>query len=226
MTDRADAIHQELEPVVQALGLTIYDVTVEGGPSTTLRVVLDREGGVDLDAIEQVTARSVRRARRAAIPSTAGTCSRSEPRARASAAHGRALRRRDRQDRHGQDPRRRRPRGAPPRRARRSPTPTGSPSASTAATPSSAFELETVEQARTVFEWGPAPKPGKGSRPGAPRRKRRPDERPSRSDHAAHTPRTARRSDELRHDGSALHDRAREGDLGRDHARGARERAW
>jgi ribosome maturation factor RimP len=30
--------------------------------------------------------------------------------------------------------------------------------------------LADVERARTVFEWGPAPKPGKGSRPGAAKR--------------------------------------------------------
>ena len=26
--------------------------------------------------------------------------------------------------------------------------------------------LDTIEQARTVFDWSPAPKPGKGSKPG------------------------------------------------------------
>lgn len=33
-----------------------------------------------------------------------------------------------------------------------------------------AIPFEAVERARTVFDWGPAPKPGKGSRPGAAKR--------------------------------------------------------
>lgn len=33
-----------------------------------------------------------------------------------------------------------------------------------------AVPFDQVERARTVFDWGPAPKPGKGSRPGAAKR--------------------------------------------------------
>ena len=32
------------------------------------------------------------------------------------------------------------------------------------------FDYHAIERARTVFEWGPAPKPGKGSKPGAARK--------------------------------------------------------
>ncbi len=32
------------------------------------------------------------------------------------------------------------------------------------------FDYHAIERARTVFEWGPAPKPGKGSKPGAVRK--------------------------------------------------------
>ena len=44
------------------------------------------------------------------------------------------------------------------------------------ATTRSASSSTTVEQARTVFEWGPAPKPGKGSRPGRAKKEAAPDE--------------------------------------------------
>jgi ribosome maturation factor RimP len=51
MTDVA-AIVAAVEPVVDALGLALYDVEVSGsGRSTVVRVLVDREGGVDLDTI-------------------------------------------------------------------------------------------------------------------------------------------------------------------------------
>ena len=167
MTDRADAIHQELEPVVEALGLSIYDVTVEGGPSTTLRVVVDREGGVDLGAIERVT-RAVSEALDASDPVHGRyvlevTSPGLERRLRTAAhfagaigmtitvktrdADGRAVRLRGELTESDDAGFTMRVDGAAE----------GDPQR---------VELETVEQARTVFEWGPAPKPGKGSRPG------------------------------------------------------------
>jgi ribosome maturation factor RimP len=51
MTDVA-AIVAAVEPVVDALGLALYDVEVSGsGRSRVVRVLVDREGGVDLDTI-------------------------------------------------------------------------------------------------------------------------------------------------------------------------------
>jgi ribosome maturation factor RimP len=51
MTDVA-AIVAAVEPVVDALGLSLYDVEVSGsGQSSVVRVLVDREGGVDLDTI-------------------------------------------------------------------------------------------------------------------------------------------------------------------------------
>ena len=45
-----------LEPVVRDLGLELYDVEIGGSNrSRTLRVLVDRDGGVDLDAITAVT---------------------------------------------------------------------------------------------------------------------------------------------------------------------------
>ena len=168
MTDRADAIHQELEPVVQALGLTIYDVTVEGGPSTTLRVVVDREGGVDLGAIEQVT-RALSDALDASDPlhgryvlevTSPGLERRLRTAEHFAGAIGMTITVKTRD--------------ADGRAVRLRGELTGSdPSGFTmqvdgadADAAGQRVELETVEQARTVFEWGPAPKPGKGSRPG------------------------------------------------------------
>ena len=55
MTDRVTAIRAELTPIVESLGLSVYDVTLTGGARQTLAVVVDRPGGVDLDAIETAT---------------------------------------------------------------------------------------------------------------------------------------------------------------------------
>ena len=51
-----DAIRDAVAPVIAGLGLELYDVELNGGGGTrTLRVTIDRPGGVDLDAITDVT---------------------------------------------------------------------------------------------------------------------------------------------------------------------------
>jgi len=51
-----DAIRDAVAPVIAGLGLELYDVELSGGGGTrTLRVTVDRPGGVDLDAITDVT---------------------------------------------------------------------------------------------------------------------------------------------------------------------------
>ena len=51
MTEVA-AITAAVEPVVAALGLELYDVEVAcSGRSTVVRVLVDREGGVDIDTV-------------------------------------------------------------------------------------------------------------------------------------------------------------------------------
>ena len=41
-----------VEPVVSALGLDLYDVEVTGtGRAVVVRVLVDREGGIDLDTV-------------------------------------------------------------------------------------------------------------------------------------------------------------------------------
>jgi ribosome maturation factor RimP len=49
-------VRDSLTPVVAGLGLALYDVELQGsGKARTLRVTVDKEGGVDLDAITAVT---------------------------------------------------------------------------------------------------------------------------------------------------------------------------
>jgi ribosome maturation factor RimP len=51
MTDVA-AIADAVEPVVTALGLSLYDVEVAGsGRAKVVRVLVDRSGGIDLDTV-------------------------------------------------------------------------------------------------------------------------------------------------------------------------------
>ena len=56
MAQQSERLAAVLEPVVRDLGLELYDVEVGGSNrSRTLRVLVDRDGGVDLDAITSVT---------------------------------------------------------------------------------------------------------------------------------------------------------------------------
>jgi ribosome maturation factor RimP len=50
------AVRRALAPVVAGLGLELYDIELQGaGAARTLRVTVDRPGGVDLDSIAEVT---------------------------------------------------------------------------------------------------------------------------------------------------------------------------
>ncbi len=52
----ATRIAEELRPVVEGLGLELYDVEVTGaGRALVLRVLVDREGGIDLDSVSAAT---------------------------------------------------------------------------------------------------------------------------------------------------------------------------
>src|SRR5690242_7233405 len=49
-------VRDSLSPVVAGLGLALYDVELHGtGKARTLRITVEKEGGVDLDAITEVT---------------------------------------------------------------------------------------------------------------------------------------------------------------------------
>ncbi len=50
MTDRSDALASAVEPVLAKLGLDLYDLEIAGrGPTQTLRVMIDRAGGGSAD---------------------------------------------------------------------------------------------------------------------------------------------------------------------------------
>ena len=56
MPERVESLAGAIEPVLSTLGLELFDVELTGGGSTrTLRVIVDRDGGVDLDAITAAT---------------------------------------------------------------------------------------------------------------------------------------------------------------------------
>ena len=55
MADR-EAIAAEIGPVIASLDLELYDVEITGsGRTGVMRVLIDRDGGVDLDAITRAT---------------------------------------------------------------------------------------------------------------------------------------------------------------------------
>jgi ribosome maturation factor RimP len=52
----SDAIATEIRPAIASLDLELYDVEITGsGRARVMRVMIDREGGVDLDAITRAT---------------------------------------------------------------------------------------------------------------------------------------------------------------------------
>ena len=61
----ADEIRDLVLPLVDALGCRLYDLELSGsGRARTLRVLIDRDGGVDLEAITAATQADLGRARR------------------------------------------------------------------------------------------------------------------------------------------------------------------
>src|SRR5262249_45851276 len=57
MTDVA-AVVDAVEPVVRDLGLELYDIEVQGsGRAKVVRVLVDRDGGVDLDTVGEAAER-------------------------------------------------------------------------------------------------------------------------------------------------------------------------
>jgi ribosome maturation factor RimP len=165
MTDRVTAIRAELTPIVETLGLSVYDVTLTGGDRPTLAVLVDRAGerGVDLDELETAT-RTVSAALDAMDPvhgryllevSSPGLERPLRTADHFAGAIGEIVTCKTRDD----DGHAARLRGVLVTADADSITITTDAGEHTVA-------LDAVDAARTVFEWGPAPKPGKGSRPG------------------------------------------------------------
>src|SRR4051812_44088833 len=165
MTDRVTAIQAELTPIVESLGLSVYDVTLTGGDRPTLAVLIDRASahGVDLDELETAT-RTLSAALDAMDPvhgryllevSSPGLERPLRTADHFASAVGEVVTCKTRdEDGHAS-----RLRGV---------LADAGTDAITITTDSGdhTVSLDAVDAARTVFEWGPAPKPGKGSRPG------------------------------------------------------------
>ncbi len=54
-TKTAEVVSEAVAPALAALGVTLYDVEVlsagPGGPGRTVRITVDREGGIDLESV-------------------------------------------------------------------------------------------------------------------------------------------------------------------------------
>ena len=163
MTDRVTALRAELEPIVASLHLSIYDVTLTGGDRPTLAVLVDRPGGIDLAAIETAT-RTISAALDTLEPlrsryllevSSPGVERPLRTPEHFAAAVGEAVTLKVRDD------------GGHVQRIRGSLVESdGAALTIRTDTGDQSVALDVIESARTIFVWGPAPKPGKGSRPG------------------------------------------------------------
>jgi ribosome maturation factor RimP len=170
-TDVHDRLLAVVEPALAALGLEVYDLHLTGiGGHTTVQVLVDREGGVDLDAVTDAT-HAVSRALDTADPIVGSyvleVSSPGVERPLRTAHHferavGEVITVKYR-DEGGT----RRVRGE---LRRASAQEIEVLDAETSA--SVVIDVASITKARTAFEWGAAPKPGRGSRPGtrSPRR--------------------------------------------------------
>jgi ribosome maturation factor RimP len=155
-----ETIRSVVEPVLSPLDLQIYDLMLDG---IVVRLVLDRPGGVDIDTLESAS--------RAIAPLLEGMDDLSGPFTIEVSSPG--VERRLRTPEHfvhaigeqvsvksrGEDGAMERLHGV-----------------LTAADPNTItirledgereIAIDAIDQARTVFDWSPAPKPGKGSKPG------------------------------------------------------------
>jgi ribosome maturation factor RimP len=163
VTQQSERLVAVLEPVVADLGLQLYDVEVTGsGRARTLRILVDRDGGVDLDAITAANDALAPLLDRhpmvaAAFPGpyVLEVSSPGVERPLRTPAHFRgavgaavSLKTRD----------------AEGRSARRHVTLVGADDDGVEIEADGArerVEYADIVQARTVFEWAPAPKPGK-----------------------------------------------------------------
>ncbi len=154
-----DAVRTAIEPAVAALGLYLYDVELLGGRGArTLRVTVQRDGGVDLDAITAVT--------QAVSPIVDHEDVVSGPYALEVSSPGveRSLRRRDHYEgARGEQVSVKFHTEAGPRRVRGALVEVLDDAivVETEANERERVPLPDVTRARTVFEWGPQPRPGK-----------------------------------------------------------------
>jgi ribosome maturation factor RimP len=157
-------VERLLEPILDRIGANLYDLERSGG---VLRVTVDRPGGIDLDVLTEVN-RSLGRALDDAdpIPSkyTLEVSSPGLERSLRTVAHWeRAVGERVKVKLH--------PEGDGPRRAEGIVAGVAGGVVTVTDDDGSAtsFTTDAVERARTVFEWGPQPKPG-GPKAAKPRK--------------------------------------------------------
>ena len=166
MPERVDSLAGVIEPVVTSLGLELFDVELTGsGSRRILRVVVDCDGGVDLDTITRAT--------EALAPVLDAEPSLDGPYALEVSSPGleRPLRRPEHYRRAVGATVSVKSRDAGGAIVRRKGVLTGADDAGfTLEVDGSVEHVEyaDVTQARTVFEWGPAPKPS-----GAKRKKKK-----------------------------------------------------
>jgi ribosome maturation factor RimP len=158
--DRLESIKAVVEPALTPLDLAIYDVVVGGG---AVRLVVDRPGGVDIDTLEAAS--------RAVGPLLDQLPDLPGPYTLEVSSPGveRELRRPEHFAGAVGDTVSVKVEEADGAKARLR----GELVAADADTITIRLDdgdrkiaLDAIDQARTVFEWGPAPKPGKGSKPG------------------------------------------------------------
>jgi len=158
VTTVAERVAVLVAPTVEALGLELYDVEHAGG---AVRVLVDREGGVDLDAITAVT-RALSRALDEVDPIegryTLEVSSPGLERPLRTAEHFAAAARRAETVSVKTKP------GVEgERRLRGTVARVGEDGITVRCDDGSERDMryDEIEKARTTFEWGPAPRPGK-----------------------------------------------------------------
>lgn len=157
--DRLETIQDVVEPVLAPLGLGIYDLVVGGG---VVRLTVDRPGGVDIDTIEAATRAIAPLLEDVDIPAPY-TLEVSSP----------GLERTLRRPEHFASALgsivsvKARDAAGATERLRGELTAADDDTITIRVDDGDrTVAIDAITQARTVFEWGPAPKPGKGSKPG------------------------------------------------------------
>ena len=165
MTTDIESIRAFVAPLVEALGLSLYDVELTGvGHARAVRVVVEKSGGVDLDTIADAT--------RVLAPelSASGMLRDTDVLEVSSPGLERTLRRPEHfhtaigslvSVKHLRDGETVRDRGTIV-----SADDDGIDLALDGEETNSRIAYAEIAACRTVFEWGPAPRPGRGSKPG------------------------------------------------------------
>jgi ribosome maturation factor RimP len=158
--DRLETIQGMVEPVATALGLQIYDLVVTG---PEVRLILDRPGGIDIDSLEEASrqvAPLLEDLDDLAGPYTLEVSSPGVERPLRTPAHFTGA--------IGEEVSVKAPSADGPMERIRGVLTAADTTNITIHLEAGDREIpiDTIDQARTVFDWSPAPKPGKGSKPG------------------------------------------------------------